>query len=44
VLVVCGLGAGVYGVCLLAFRAVTVAELKATLRREPGGSAASGLD
>jgi hypothetical protein len=44
VLVVCGLGAGVYGVCLLAFRAVTVAELKATLRREPGGSAVSGLD
>ena len=44
VLVVCGLGAGVYGVCLLAFRAVTVAEVKATLRREPGGSAVSGLD
>jgi putative peptidoglycan lipid II flippase len=44
VLVVCGLGAGVYGVCLLAFRALTVAELKATLRREPGGSAVSGLD
>ena len=29
---------------LVAFRAVTVAELKATLRREPGGSAVSGLD
>ncbi|MBA4808316.1 murein biosynthesis integral membrane protein MurJ [Brevundimonas sp.] len=44
VLVVCGLGAGVYGACLLAFRAVTLSELKATLRREPGGSAVSGLD
>lgn len=44
VLAVCGLGAGVYGACLLAFRAVTVAELKAALRREPGGSAVSGLD
>ncbi|MFN7111240.1 MAG: murein biosynthesis integral membrane protein MurJ [Brevundimonas sp.] len=44
VLAVCGLGAGVYGVCLLAFRAVTLSELKATLRREPGGSALSGLD
>ena len=44
VLAVCGVGAGVYGVCLLAFRAVTLSELKATLRREPGGGGVSGLD
>lgn len=44
VLVVCGVGAAVYGLCLLLFRAVTVAELKAVLRREPGASAPSGLD
>lgn len=44
VLVVCGLGAAAYGVCLFAFRAVTLSELKATLRREPGGGAVSGLD
>ncbi len=44
VLVVCGAGAGLYGVCLLAFRAVTLSELKATLKREPGGGAVSGLD
>lgn len=44
VLIVCGAGAGLYGVCLLAFRAVSLSELKATLRREPGGTAVSGLD
>lgn len=44
VLVVCGLGAAAYGVCLFAFRAVTLSELKATLKREPGGGAVSGLD
>ncbi|QDH74841.1 murein biosynthesis integral membrane protein MurJ [Brevundimonas sp. M20] len=44
VLVVCAVGAGLYGVCLLAFRAVSVAELKAVLRREPGASISSGLD
>lgn len=44
VLVVCAVGAGLYGVCLLAFRAVSVAELKAVLRREPGASVSSGLD
>lgn len=44
VLAVCGLGAALYGVCLIAFRAVTPAELKAVLRREPGGSISSGLD
>ena len=44
VLIVCGAGAVLYGACLFAFRAVTVSELKATLRREPGGGVASGLD
>lgn len=44
VLVVCGAGAALYGVCLLAFRAVTIRELKAVLRREPGASVSSGLD
>ncbi|MBL0968550.1 MAG: murein biosynthesis integral membrane protein MurJ [Brevundimonas sp.] len=44
VLVVCGVGAALYGVCLLAFRAVTIRELKAVLRREPGASVSSGLD
>lgn len=44
VLVVCGVGAVVYGLCLILFRAVTPAELKAVLRREPGSSIPSGLD
>jgi len=44
VLVVCGVGAALYGICLLAFRAVTIRELKAVLRREPGASVSSGLD
>jgi putative peptidoglycan lipid II flippase len=44
VLVVCALGAAIYGVCLIMFRAVTLAELKAVLRREPGASVSSGLD
>lgn len=44
VLVVCAVGGVVYGVCLLGFRAVTVAELKAVLRREPGAPAVTGLD
>jgi putative peptidoglycan lipid II flippase len=44
VLVVCGVGAVVYGGCLVLFRAVSVSELKATLRREPGASASIGLD
>ena len=44
VLVVCGVGAALYAACLLVFRAVSVAELKAVLRREPGGSISSGLD
>ena len=44
VLVVCGLGALVYGVALVLFRAVSLAELKAVLRREPGASTPSGLD
>jgi len=44
VLIVCGAGALVYGVCLVLFRAVSVSELKATLRREPGASTSAGLD
>jgi len=44
VLVVCGAGALVYGVCIVLFRAVSPAELKAVLRREPGASTPSGLD
>jgi len=44
VLVVCALGAALYGVCLIVFRAVSPGELKAVLRREPGGSVSSGLD
>lgn len=44
VLAVCGVGAALYGVCLLAFRAVTIRELRAVLRREPGASVSSGLD
>ncbi|MFC7377584.1 murein biosynthesis integral membrane protein MurJ [Brevundimonas sp. GCM10030266] len=44
VLVVAGVGAALYGACLLLFRAVSLRELKAVLRREPGGSISSGLD
>ena len=44
VLVVCGIGAVVYGAARLLFRAVTVSELKAVLRREPGSTVPSGLD
>jgi putative peptidoglycan lipid II flippase len=44
VLVVCGAGAALYGVCLIAFRAVSLSELRGVLRREPGGSISSGLD
>ncbi len=44
VLVVCGAGMALYGVCLFAFRAVTPAEIKAVLRREPGAVTPSGLD
>ncbi len=44
VLVVCAVGGAVYGGALLLFRAVTVTELKAMLRREPGASAPSALD
>ncbi|CAN7327559.1 murein biosynthesis integral membrane protein MurJ [Brevundimonas sp. LjRoot202] len=44
VLVVCGVGAVVYGLCLILFRAVTPAELRAVLRRESGSSIPSGLD
>jgi putative peptidoglycan lipid II flippase len=44
VLVVCGAGALVYGACIVLFRAVSLAELKATLKREPGAVAPTGLD
>ncbi|CAL1690121.1 putative lipid II flippase MurJ [Brevundimonas subvibrioides] len=44
VIAVVGAGALVYGVCIVLFRAVSVSELKATLKREPGASAPTGLD
>ena|GEM_PF-3719336 len=44
VLVVAGVGALVYGACLVLFRAVSVSELKATLKREPGAATPTGLD
>jgi len=44
VVVVCAVGAAVYGLALLGFRAVTIADLKAVLRREPGSTVPSGLD
>lgn len=44
VLVVVGVGALVYGACLVLFRAVSVSELRATLKREPGAAAPTGLD
>jgi putative peptidoglycan lipid II flippase len=44
VLVVCGAGALVYAACIVLFRAVSVAELKATLKREPGAATPTGLD
>ncbi|MFN4042136.1 MAG: murein biosynthesis integral membrane protein MurJ [Brevundimonas sp.] len=44
VLIVCGVGAAVYGAALLGLRAVTLAELKGVLRREPGAKAVQGLD
>lgn len=47
VVVVCGLGGLVYGACVVLFRAVSLAELKASLKREPGAAVSgpsSGLD
>ena len=44
ILAVCGVGALVYGACIVLFRAVSVAELKAALKREPGVVAPTGLD
>ncbi|QLQ12604.1 MAG: murein biosynthesis integral membrane protein MurJ [Brevundimonas sp.] len=47
VIVVCGLGALVYGASIVLFRAVSVDEIKSALKREPGASVsgpASGLD
>jgi putative peptidoglycan lipid II flippase len=42
VLAVCGAGALVYGACIVLFRAVSVAELKAALKREPGAPKTDG--
>jgi putative peptidoglycan lipid II flippase len=42
ILVACGVGAVVYGACLFLFGAVTPAELKAVLRREPGAATSGG--
>jgi len=42
VLMICGAGALVYAACIVLFRAVTPAELKAVLRREPGAPSADG--
>jgi len=44
VLFAVGAGALVYGLCLVLFRAVSVAELKGVLRREPGAATPTGLD
>lgn len=47
VVVVCGLGALVYAASVVLFRAVSVAELKAALKREPGAAVSgpsTGLD
>jgi putative peptidoglycan lipid II flippase len=48
VLAVVGGGALVYGACIVLFRAVSVAELKAAMKREPGapdtGAPPTGLD
>ena len=44
VLAVVGVGALVYGLCLVLFRAVTPADLRAALKREPGAATPSGLD
>ena len=44
ILAVCGAGALVYAACIVLFRAVTPAELKAVLRREPGAPPPRALD
>ncbi|MFY7718694.1 MAG: murein biosynthesis integral membrane protein MurJ [Brevundimonas sp.] len=44
VLIVCGTGGLVYAACIVLFRAVSVSELKATLKREPGAATPTGLD
>ncbi|MES2833549.1 MAG: murein biosynthesis integral membrane protein MurJ [Pseudomonadota bacterium] len=45
VLAVCGVGALVYAVCIVLFRAISPAELKAALKREPGAAASTtGLE
>lgn len=44
VLVVCGAGMLVYAGLVVLFRAASPAELRAVLRREPGGPTSTGLD
>ena len=44
ILTVCGVGALVYGACIVLFRAVSVAEFKAAMKRDPGAAAPTGLD
>lgn len=44
VVVVCLAGAMIYGAALILLRAVSIAELRGVLRREPGSSVPSGLD
>ena len=44
VLIVCGAGGLVYAACIVLFRAVSVSELKASLKREPGAATPTGLD
>ena len=44
VVAVCGVGALVYAVLVVLFRAASPAELKAALRREPGAATPTGLD
>ena len=44
VLIVCGTGGLVYAACIVLFRAVSVSELKATLKRQPGAATPTGLD
>ena len=44
VLIVCGAGGLVYAACIVLFRAVSVSELKTSLKREPGAATPTGLD
>ena len=44
VLAICGVGALVYGLCVVLFRAASLSDLKGALRREPGGPSKLDLD